>query len=204
MRFAKAGKRMNLSAIGILVLLVLTPLFMSGCSSAGNFMIEAEPTSGPQQGKALVTLIRPSFVGGAIAFGMWDSDNLIGVLQAGKCIHYETVPGEHYFLARAENWSCVKADLAANRHYVIKANPFMGVWKARIALDPITKADYEERGQLKDVKKWLEKLKPVTPDPQGAEAYAQPRREQVLGAQANFKAGQGKCEILAPEDYMPE
>lgn len=204
MRVARAEKRINLSVVCLLVLLVLIPLITSGCSSAGSIMIEVEPISGPQQGKALVTLIRPSYVGGAIAFGMWDGDNLIGVLQAGKRIQYETTPGEHYFLARAENWSCVKAELAANRHYVIKANPFMGVWKARIALDPITKGDYEQRGQLDDVKKWLAKLKPVKVDPQGAEAYAQPRREQVLEAQANFKAGQGRYETLTPHDYLPE
>lgn len=204
MRIAKTGKRMSLNAIGMLILLGLTPLFTSGCSSAGSFMIETKPISEPKQGKALVTLIRPSRLGGAIAFGMWDGGNLIGVLQAGNCIQYEALPGEHYFLARAENWSCVKADLAANKHYVIKANPFMGVWKARIALDPITKADYEEQRQLQNVKNWLAKLKPVMPDEQSAEAYAQPRREQVLKAQANFKAGQGKYVILASEDYLPE
>ena len=79
-----------------------------------------------------------------------------------------TTPGEHYFLARAENWSCVKANLAAGKQYVIKANPMMGVWKARVAFDPVTKADYEK--QAKDVQKWLAKMQPMAPNPQKVDA----------------------------------
>jgi hypothetical protein len=112
------------------------------------------------------------------------------------------VPGEHYFLARAENWSCVKANLAPNRHYVIKANPFMGAWKARVALDPITKSDYDS-GQLKQVQKLLKTLKPVMPDPQESEKYAQPRRAQVMEGKATFQKEQGKYETLESQDYLP-
>ncbi len=204
MRITMARKQTISRVICMLALPVLILLFTSGCGSAGRVMTEAKLLSGPEQGKTLVTFIRPAWVGGAITFGIWDSDNLVGVLAQGHSIQYQTVPGEHYFLARAENWSCVKANLASNRHYVIKANPFMGVWKARVALDPMTKSDYDKPGKLKQVQKWLTTLKPAMPDPQKLEAYVQPRRRQVLEAKAMFQADQGKYETLARQDYLPE
>ena len=114
------------------MLLLLLPL-ASGCATGGKYMIKAEPIVSPPQGKTLVTFVRPSNFGGAISFGVWDGEIFIGILGPDMSIQYETTPGEHYFLARAENWACVKADLAADRQYVIKANPIMGVWKARVA-----------------------------------------------------------------------
>ena len=204
MTITMARKQTISSVICMLALPVLTLLFTSGCGSAGRVMTEAKLLSGPEQGKTLVTFIRPAWVGGAITFGIWDSDNPVGVLARGQSIQYQTVSGEHYFLARAENWSCVKANLAPNRHYVIKANPFMGVWKARVALDPMTKSDYDKPGKLKQVQEWLTTLRPVMPDPQKLETFVQPRRRQVLEAKAMFQAKQGKCETLARQDYLPE
>ena len=208
MRVAKVRKQMRSCVIRMSALFVLTLLFTSGCATGGNFMTKAERISRPEQGKALVTFVRASgfdSAGGPIlAFILWDSDNLVGVLGPGSCIQYQTVPGEHYFLARAENWSCVKADLAANMHYVIKTNTFMGAWRARVAFDPVTKSDYERAGQLKDVRKWLAKAQPMMPDPQMLEAYTQPRRQQVLEARATFEAGKGNYETLARQDYLPE
>jgi hypothetical protein len=183
-------------------LFVLAPLLASGCASGGKYMTGAKLIVGPQQGKAVVTFIRPSRIGSAVKFGLWDSDNLVGIMTQGSCIQYETLPGEHYFIARGENWSCVKADLAPNRRYVIKTNPVMGMWKARVALDPVTKADYQS--QLPQVRKWLSAAKPMMPDPQTAEAYRQPRIKEVLDAREMFESGKGRYVTLGRNDYLPE
>lgn len=204
MRVAKTRKQMNSGFIRMLALFVLTLLLTSGCATGGKYMTEASRISGPEQGKALVTFVRPSSFGGAISFGLWDGDTFVGILGPKLCIQYEAVPGEHYFLARAENWSGVKADLAADRHYVIKANPVMGMWKARVALSPVNKSDYDKQGELKKVQKWLASAKPVMPDPQYLETYSQPRRQQVLEAEEMFKSGKGTYLTLARQDYLPE
>jgi hypothetical protein len=204
MRIAKASKQMNSIFVRMLALFVLTLLLTSGCATGGKYMTKANRMSEPEQGKALVTFVRPSGFGGAISFGLWDGDTFVGILGPDLCIQYEAVPGEHYFLARAENWSCVKADLAADRHYVIKANPVMGAWKARVALAPVNKSDYDKQGELKKVQKWLARAKPVMPNPQHLEAYTQPRRKQALEAQATFKSGKGRYATLARQDYLPE
>ena len=196
------GRYVSSSIASLLALLVLVALLASGCGGGGNLMAKVPRISQPSPDTALVTFVRPSFVGGAITFGIWDSENLVGVMGAGKCIQYQTAPGEHYFLGRSENWSCVKADLAAGKHYVIKTNPVFGVWKARVAFDPITAADYQK--QLKDVRKWLSKLEPVAPDPAKSEAYVEPRRAEVLKAKSEFQSGKGRYEILTPQDCLPE
>lgn len=73
---------MKRALMGLTVALpVLVALLASGCSSAGGFMTKTERISTSQQDKALVTFIRPSGFGAAISFGMWDGENLIGVLN---------------------------------------------------------------------------------------------------------------------------
>lgn len=183
------------------ILLVGVTLIASGCDGGGSLMTRAERISDPPQGKALVTFVRPSGVRG-YAFEIWDGTSLVGVLNWGTCIQYEATPGAHYFLARSENWSCVKADLAAGKQYVIKTNPFFGVLRVRVAFDPVTATDYGT--QLKDVKKWLAQLEPVAPDPQRAQAYSEPRRAEVLAEQATFESGRGRYEVLTAQDCLPQ
>ncbi len=190
----------QLLAISLLALLLVSA---AGCGNAGSIMVKAEPVAKFGDDQTLVTFIRPSIIGGAISFGLFDGNKTIGVLSPGKRIDYVTTPGEHYFLARAENWSCVKANLEANKHYVIKTNVVMGVWKARVALDPFRKAEYEDSGTLKDVRKWLSSAKPVMPDAGKVEAYTEHRQDQLNKAKALFETDGKKYELLSVEDYLP-
>jgi len=189
--------------LAVLTLITLSVL-TTGCGNAGSIMVKAEPVADLGDDQVLVTFIRPSIIGGAISFGLFDSDKTIGVLSPGKRIDYLTTPGEHTFLARAENWSCVKANLEANKHYVIKTNVVMGVWKARVALDPFRKAEYDDPGTLKDVRKWLDDAKPVMPDAEKVEAYTEHRKDQLNKAKAMFETEGKKFETLSPEDYFPK
>ena len=97
----------------------------------------------------------------------------------------------------------ISAAFVPDKQYVIKANPAMGMWKARVAFDPVTEANYKS-GQTKDAKKWLTTLRPVMPDPSQREAYSKERRTDVLDAQTMFKSGKGKFEVLGPQDSLPE
>jgi hypothetical protein len=207
MRAVKARKQMSLGIILMLAFFVLTLLFSSGCARGGKYINEPKLTE-PEQLKALVTFIRPDRIdtiwyGGAIAFGIWDGENAVGVLGEGRCLQHERVPGEHYFFGQAGNWSCVKADLAANRHYVIKAKLFFRP-KGGVVLEPVTKSDYEEPGLLEQVQKWIVEARPVTPDPERMVAYSKRRRRHVLKAQETFQSSQDRCKILASQDYIPE
>ena len=111
---------------------LLIGLFMfTGCAS--SMMQPATPYAAPEETQALVTFLRPSYFGGAIQFGIWDSDQFVGILEPGSYLQVLVPPGEHLFLARAENWSYVHADLEPGKQYFILTKVFPGIWKALVA-----------------------------------------------------------------------
>jgi hypothetical protein len=178
------------------VLVAAGILVLSGCASAMMQPVALQPP--PASSSAQVTFLRPSYFGGAIQFGIWDSDRFVGILEPGSYIQVQVPPGEHVFLARAENWSYVHADLEAGRQYFILAKVFPGVWRARVAYDPILKDDPQTDAEIRQ---WLTDLKPIGVIPDKVEAYSAPRREQVRQAVTDFRNGAVQSERLAAGDY---
>ena len=169
-------------------------ILLSGCGS--SMMTKVPAIAGPGSSHALVTIMRPSAFGGAIKFGTWDGDKFMGILTARSYIQYKAAPGEHLFMARAENWSGVNASLQAGRHYFIIARPQMGAWKARVNLDPVSKDEYNAT----QIDNWLARLNPIGVIPETIDAYVNPRLAQVKVAVKNFKNGQAAATTLNPED----
>ncbi|MBW1789328.1 MAG: hypothetical protein JRK53_22380 [Deltaproteobacteria bacterium] len=161
-------------------------------------MNKVKPLTAPDENRALVTFLRPSYFGGAIQFGVWDSDRFVGIASAGAYVQYYAEPGEHIFLARAENWSYVHADLEGGKRYYILCKVFPGVWKARVAFDPIRK---EDPNTDEEIAAWLKELEPQAVIPGKVSDYTKPRVEQVREAVADFRAGNVKSEVLKTEDY---
>lgn len=180
----------------LLLALALAPLW--GCASA--IMQPAPTLAAPETSQALVTFLRPTYFGGAIQFGIWDEDRFVGILSAGSYVQYLAAPGEHVFLARAENWSYVRARLEGGRRYYILGKVFPGVWKARVAFDPVRRADPTGDDEIE---RWLEELKPTEVVPEKREAYAAPRLVQVGEAVQAFRSGQVTFEVLEVDDFRP-
>jgi hypothetical protein len=172
-------------------------LLAVGCGA--SIMVPAQRVKEIPPGYALVTFIRATSFGGAIDFGIWDGENLVGVLDPKAYIQYFAPAGEHVFIARAENWSYVRANLEAGRAYHILANVTMGVWKARVVLRPIHANDTQYTKQHVDG--WLASLRPTMPDPQQAAAYAQPRIDHIRQGIALYTSGQAQYEVLEATDY---
>jgi hypothetical protein len=178
-----------------LIVLALAALTLSGCAS--SVMHKVEPVAlDNDSGKALVTFMRPSFFGGAIQFGIWDSENFVGVLSAGSYVQYLAEPGEHVFLARAENWSYVKADLEGGKRYYVIGKVFPGIWKARVALDPVTNGDEDST----KVDQWVQELTPTGVIPDQFDNYVTQRVEQVKAAAGEIDNGKTKYAVLRKED----
>lgn len=186
---------MRMQKVKRLVLLGLVVLTLSGCASSVMQTVAQVPPESLSN-KALVTFMRPSYFGGAIQFGIWDSEKFVGVLSAGSYVQYLTEPGEHVFLARAENWSYVKADLQGGKRYYILGKVFPGVWKARVALDPVNNGDKEAA----NVDKWLADLTPTAVIPEKFDNYVTPRLEQVKTAAKEIDNGKVKYSVLMKED----
>jgi len=185
----KRGNNLRLAFVLVFI------LFVSGCGS--SMMIKADPVAFPENNEVLVTFIRPSVFGGAIKFSLWDSENFIGILTARSYVQYKTHPGEHLFLARAENWSYVKADLEPGKQYFILGKVYPGVWKARVGLDPVNKDDNISQAQIDN---WLNDLRPTTVIPGKADSFAEPRIPHVKSAIDKFKAGDVKFNELKASD----
>ncbi|MBU0675992.1 MAG: hypothetical protein KJ950_15255 [Proteobacteria bacterium] len=169
-------------------------LQLTGCGS--SIMTRVPTIEKPDAGMALVTVMRPSLFGGGIKFSLWDGENFQGILTAKSYIQFQATPGKHMLMARAENWSGVDAELQAGRHYYVIARPIMGAWKARVALDPVSRDQYNE-GQ---VEKWMKGLTPTAVIDGKGENYAAPRLEQVRTAISNFNNGQAKSMPLSAAD----
>jgi hypothetical protein len=171
-------------------------IVLAGCAS--SMMQPVVRQRSPESSLALVTFLRPSYFGGAIQFGVWDGDQFIGILEQGSYVQVLLPPGEHVFLARAENWSYVHADLEAGRQYFILAKVFPGIWKARVAYDPIRRGDPQTDSEIAQ---WLSELKPIGVIDAKVDAYTSPRLEQVRQAVADFRSGKVQCERLDAVDY---
>jgi hypothetical protein len=174
--------------------LILLTIIFSGCASP--MMKKVEKIDSLDEKKAMVTFLRPTIFGGAIQFGIWDGEHFVGILSANSYIQYLANPGEHYFLGRAENWSCVKANLEAGKKYYIIGKVFPGVWKARIAFDPIKSGD-EPQAQVEE---WMNELTPTLVDESKRGDYVRPRVDQVRNQVYEFKSGKGICEIMDSSD----
>jgi len=184
---------------GLRCLLAATVLLVfTGCAS--TMMVKTSVITAPPQDKAIVTFVRPTMFGGAIQFGIWDSDKFVGILSAKSYVQYAAQPGEHVFLARSENWSYVKATLEAGKEYYVIGKVFPGVWKARVALVPVRKADLAKPGESEKVATWLQVLTPTAPMESKVEDYAGPRLTQVRESIEEFKKGKVNFSVLEAGD----
>jgi hypothetical protein len=115
-----------------------------------------------EPGKAMLVILRPSFVGGAIAASVYDisgdQTRLIGVLGPKDKIAYQVDAGPHRFMVVAENADFMEATLDAGKTYyaVVRARP--GMWKARFSLLPIHASSADQYNlQGAEFKEWNEK-----------------------------------------------
>jgi len=153
--------------IGIVLVLSLT---LVGCAGSSKYMVKAEaPTAGPPPDKSMVYVMRPSGMGFAINFQIWDRDRFVGLSQAKSYFAHLCAPGKHLFIGIAENKVAVEADLAPGMTYYILTGPRMGGWKARLAVDPVTKGS-ENWGTVETLRKDLEFIVPVADQVQAWDA----------------------------------
>ncbi len=160
---------------------------------ASSMMMRTEEVVKPGPDYAVVNFLRPSSYGGAIKFGVWDKENFIGILTPKNYIQYKAAPGEHIFMARAENWAVIKAKVEAGKTYYILGAPRMGVWKARVALEVVRPGD-------KRIDKWMDSCTPITVDPAQREAYVRDRIDNVKQAVQNVQNGSAPFDVMNPSD----
>jgi len=125
--------------IAIVTVMLSVFLVVTGCAGRSGYMVTATPAAGPAPDKALVYFMRPSGMGFAVHFQIWDSDHFVGLSQAKSYSVYECAPGTHLFIGIAENKVALKADLDAGKSYYVGTNVRTGWAKARMQFTPVTR-----------------------------------------------------------------
>ena len=174
------------------IILVICFVLMTGCAGSSRYMVKATPTEGPQPGKALVYFMRPSGMGFAINFQIWDSDHFVGLSQAKSYFAYECDPGKHLLLGFAENKVAVEADLEAAKSYYIGTNVRMGVLKARMDFTPVTQGS-----QLWDrVEEFKKSLTFIAIKEEDRAKWEAAKKQEAQRYVDYFSTGEGKSQVL--------
>jgi hypothetical protein len=125
--------------IKLMSCLFLLGVLLAGCAGSSAYMVPATPPQGVTPGKALIYFMRPSGMGFAINFQIWDGDHFVGLSQAKSYFAYECDAGKRLFMGIAENKLALDADLEAGKSYYVGTNVRMGAFRARLDFTPVTR-----------------------------------------------------------------
>jgi len=174
------------------IILLSSLVLMTGCAGSSKYMAKATPAEGPQSDKALVYFMRPSGIGFAVNFQIWDSERFVGLSQAKSYFAYECDPGKHLFLGFAENQVAIEADLEAGKSYYVGTNVRMGAWKARMNFTPVAQGS-QLWDQVEEFKKNLTFIAIKEEERARVEAA---KKQQVQKFIDYFSTGEGKPQVL--------
>ena len=108
--------------IGLVGLLIVA-FGLGGCAGLAN-MKEVQFQNMPDENKATVNFVRRSILmGDGVKSEVWDSENLVGTLAAGRLLQYQTEPGEHTLMINFQgHWAVAQGVLEAGKNYYLKLN----------------------------------------------------------------------------------
>jgi hypothetical protein len=104
-------------------------IMLTGCAGLGN-MKEVAFEDRVEPSVAMVNFVRRSvFQGDGAKVEVWDGDNFIGTLAAGRLLQYTAQPGDHTFMVYVQgSWGVAAGDLRAGKSYYLKFNmPGFGI-----------------------------------------------------------------------------
>jgi hypothetical protein len=163
-----------------------------GCAGSSKYMVKATPTPGPPPEKAMVYFMRPSGMGFAINFQIWDGNHFVGLSQAKSYFAHQCNPGEHLFIGIAENKVAIEGDLEAGKSYYIGTNVRMGAIKARMDFTPVTR-NSELWNKVDDYKKNLNFIEANEEERAKWEVAKQQEAQRIVDY---FSTGEGKAQVL--------
>jgi hypothetical protein len=178
--------------IAIVTVMLSVFLMVMGCAGKSGYMVTATPVAGPSPDKALVYFMRPSGMGYAVNFQIWDSDHFVGLSQAKSYFVYECAPGTHLFIGIAENKVALKADLDAGKSYYVGTNVRVGWAKARMQLTPVTRGS-----ELWDkVEGYKPSLNCISAQEEERAKWETAKKQEVLKLIDYFTNGAGQATVL--------
>jgi len=108
----------------------------------------------PEEGKALVYVVRPSAIGTLIRFNVFVDDTAatseMGYTRGVQHIYFNLSPGEHEIFSLAENTARTRLKVEAGDIVFLQQSPEMGILYARNSL--LMLPDYEGKYHVKRLK----------------------------------------------------
>jgi len=125
--------------------LLLVAIFMfSGCASLPSPEEMRADIQGfelpklPQNGEAIVYVVRPSSLGTIIRFNVFlddkEAQSEMGYTRGSEYIYFDVSPGKHNILSKAENWAEANIEASPGDIFFIQQDPSMGIIMARNSL----------------------------------------------------------------------
>ncbi len=143
-----------------LVIAMMAVLIFSGCASLPTPEEMKTESVGfevpvlPQEGKAIVYVVRPLSLGGLIRFNVFiddkEADSEVGYTRGQQYIYFNLEPGERTILSKAENWAETVVTANPGDIIFIQQDASMGFIMARNSLSKIQ--DYEGKYHVKTLK----------------------------------------------------
>lgn len=114
-------------------------------------IVDFQLPKSPEDGKAMVYVVRPAGQGGMIRFNVFVDDkepeSEMGYTRGGQFIYFNLEPGDHLILSKAENWAEINLTAKSGEISFIKQEPSMGFVMARNSLVSIE--EYEGKYHVK-------------------------------------------------------
>jgi len=122
------------------LLIGLAALF-TGCASLPSPEVMKAETANfqvpklPEEGKAMVYVVRPSALGGLVRFNVFLDDqeaaSEMGYTRSSQYVYFSVQPGTHKIYSKAENWAEMEVKAEAGDVIFIQQEPTVGVIMAR-------------------------------------------------------------------------
>ena len=103
----------------------------------GSSPVFSQGFTPPADGNACVYFVRVTAYGGVMPFEFFHERQIIGRIMGLSYMRYELPAGEALLWTSSENKVFVECDLAAGGTYLCLVNVKMGMWTARVDLEPI-------------------------------------------------------------------
>lgn len=136
---------------------------LGGCAGHSDFMTKAPSSyaSTVTTSTATIVFFRDALVGYAVNIAILDhAANFLGDAVARSDFSVQVPPGRYFFVAKGgEGADAVQAEVAAGRVYYVRVVPRLGMWLARVELDPIKPGERE----WARLGRWLSDTKHLTP-----------------------------------------
>jgi len=195
---SQIGIENNFKAFKTCFTIVAIMLLTSSCT--GSIMTTVKPyNSSVASDKVLVTFLRPSNYGWAIAPSIWDGEKLIGTQEVLSYIQYFTDPGEHIFLSKHDNWNYLKAYLEPGKQYYVHTRVWAGFASKGVILDPV-KNNNQGEVNWETINEWIKMCKPMGINKNDEKVYIESKLFEVKQAIQVFHSGNIEYKLLEATD----